>query len=173
MNYIDTYHPDSKMFGTISKIRVLKSYNLFNLDFNDQYSYFYMLMARKNLDQPLGDPKHTSIKFNEQIASKYRAGLSFKYLNNYLKEATVPKSILAFYDLNQRKQTNDDDLISILKSNTTKNIDWFFETIINSRKLLDFKIDLVSKTKDSIRFSIKNKTNVFVPVPIYVTKKGV
>ena len=172
MNYIDTYHPDSKMFGTISKIRVLKGYNLFNLDFNDQYSYFYMLMARKNLDQPLGDPKHTSIKFNEQIASKYRAGLSFKYLNNYLKEATVPKSILAFYDLNQRKQTNDDDLISILKSNTTKNIDWFFETIINSRKLLDFKIDLVSKTKDSIRFSIKNKTNVFVPVPIYGTKKG-
>ena len=84
MNYIDTYHPDSKMLGTISKIRVLKGYNLFNLDFNDQYSYFYMLMARKNLDQPLGDPKHTSIKYNEQIARKYRAGLSFMTLNNYL-----------------------------------------------------------------------------------------
>jgi len=46
-----------------------------------------------------------------------------------------------------------------------------FETIINSRKLLDFKFDLVSKTKDSIRFSIKNKTNVYVPVPVYGTKK--
>ena len=172
MHYIDTFHPNSKMLGAIGNIKLLKSYHLVHLDFNEQYSYFYTLMARKNLDQPLGDPKNTLIKFNEQIASKYRAGLSFRYLNDYLKEEVVPKSITAFFDLNQQKQCNSSDLKTILKSNTSKNIDWFFETIINSRKMIDFKFDLVSKTKDSIRFSIKNKTNVFVPVPIYGTIKG-
>ena len=53
MKYIDENHPDTKMFGSVSKLRLLKSYNLVNLDFNEQYSYFYMLMARRNLDQPL------------------------------------------------------------------------------------------------------------------------
>lgn len=172
MNYIDTFHPNSKMLGTIGKIKLLKSYNLINLDFNEQYSYFYMLMARKNLDQTLSEPKNTLIKFNEQIASKYRAGLSFRYLNDYLKEDVVPKSITTFFELNQQKQSNGSDLKNILKSNTSKNIDWFFETIIGSRKLIDYKFDRVTYTKDSISFAIKNKAGVAVPMPVYGTKKG-
>ncbi|WP_300976711.1 aminopeptidase [Flavobacterium sp.] len=172
MQYIDTFHPNSKMLGTIGKIKLLKSYNLINLDFNEQYSYFYMLMARKNLDQSLSDPKNTLLRFNEQIASKYRAGLSFRYLNDYLKEDVVPKSIATFFELNQQKQCNGSDLKTILTSNTSKNIDWFFETIISSRKLIDYKFDHVTHTKDSISFAIKSKTGVAVPMPIYGTKKG-
>ena len=71
MNYIDAYYPDVKMMGSVASYKLVKGYNLVSLDFNEQYSYFYMLMARKNLDQPLGDPKNTLIKFNEKIASKY------------------------------------------------------------------------------------------------------
>jgi hypothetical protein len=172
MNYIDTFHPNSKMLGNIGKIKLLKSYNLVNIAFNEQYSYFYMLMARKNLDQALGERKNTLIKFNEQIASKYRAGLSLRYLNDYLKEEAVPKSINTFFELNKTKQSNSDDLKTILQSNSSKNIDWFFETIIESRKLVDYKFNVITKTKDSIRFSIKSKTDVYVPIPIYGTKKG-
>jgi hypothetical protein len=172
MQYIDTFHPTSKMLGSIAKIKLLKSYNLINLDFNEQYSYFYMLMARTNLDQTLSEPKNTLLRFNEQIASKYKAGLSFRYLNDYLKEDVVPKSIITFFELNQQKQCSGSDLKTILESNTPKNIDWFFETIIGSRKLIDYKFDRVTHTKDSISFAIKNKTGVAVPIPIYGTKKG-
>jgi len=84
MRYIEENYPDCKMMGNVSTYKLFKGYNLLNLDFNEQYSYFYLLMARKNLDQPLGDSKESLIKFNEQIASKYRAGLSLIYLDNYL-----------------------------------------------------------------------------------------
>jgi hypothetical protein len=49
-------------------------------------------MARKNWIS-LGGPKNSLIKFNEQIASKYRAGLSFRYLDKYLGDAVVVNSI--------------------------------------------------------------------------------
>ena len=62
MKYIDENHPNSKMLGSASSFKLLKSFNLTNLAFNEQYSYFYMLMARKNLDQALGDPKNTLSK---------------------------------------------------------------------------------------------------------------
>ena len=62
MKYIEENYPDTKMLGKASSFRLLKSYNLTNLDFNEQYSYFYMLMARKNLDQALGTPKKQSDK---------------------------------------------------------------------------------------------------------------
>jgi hypothetical protein len=172
MKYIDENHPNTKMFGSISKFRLLKSYNLTNLDFNEQYSYFYMLMARKNLDQPLGDPKNTLIKFNEQIASKYRAGLSLLFLDDYLNQNTVNNSIRQFYLQNKEKQTSRNDFEILLKSNTNKDIDWFFKTIINSRDIVDYKFSGVSRTQDSITFSVKSKTGVLVPVPVYGIKKG-
>lgn len=172
MKYIDENHPDTKMFGSVSKLRLLKSYNITNLNFNEQYSYLYMLMARKNLDQPLGDPKNSLLKFNEQIASKYRAGLSFRFLDDYLQQETVSKSIRQFYIQNKQRQVSRTDFETILKSNSNKDINWFFTTIINSRGIIDYKFSDVSITKDSITFSVKNKTNVLVPIPVYGVKKG-
>ncbi len=172
MKYIEEHHPESKMLGSLSELRLLKSYNLVNVGFNEQYSYFYMLMARKNLDQPLGNSKESLIKFNEQIASKYRAGLSFKYLSNYLEDNAVNKSIHQFFDKNKVNQVDRNDFENILKSNTNKDISWFFKTIIDSRDLIDFKISKVSKTKESVSFSIKDKTGAPVPVPVYGIKKG-
>jgi hypothetical protein len=172
MKYIDEYYPESKMMGRISKIRLLKSFNLTQLGFNEQYGYFYMLMARKNLDQPLNNSKNTLIKFNEQIANKYKSGVSFKYLSDYLGNNLVNKSICEFYTQNFEKQTSRTDFETVLKTNANQNIDWFFNTLIDTRDLIDYKIKQVSKTRDSLQFSLKNKTNTLVPIPVYGFKKG-
>lgn len=128
-------------------------------------------MARKNLDQALGEPKNTLIKFNEQIASKYRAGLSLRFLNSYLENEAVSQSIRDFYTQNNKKQTNAWEFENILKKQTSKDIDWFFKTIIYSRDLIDYKFNKVTKTKDSIQFSLKNKTGINVPISVYGTNK--
>ena len=172
MKYMDKNHPKTKMVGSLSKIKLLKSFNLANIDFNDQYSYFYMLMARKNLDQQLRSPKNNLIKFNEQIASKYRAGLSIRFLDDYLQNDAVATSIKAFYKKNKLTQVSKADFEMLLKSNTTKDINWFFNTIINSRDIIDYKFSSVTKTKDSITFSVINRTGAPIPIPVYGTKKG-
>lgn len=167
MNYIDYHYPKFKMMGSLSKIKLLKGYNILNTDFNDQFYYVYLLMARKNLDQPVGDDKNTLIKFNEQIAGKYRAGLSLRYLDAYLGNDIVQESILEFLDLNKIMSTSRYDLEFILNKNSSKNIDWFFNTVINKRDLIDFKFGSIKKQKDSIKVSIKNKTLTNVPIPLY------
>ncbi|WP_418263353.1 aminopeptidase [Flavobacterium faecale] len=172
MKYIELNHPNSKMLGSASSFKLLKSFNLTNLDFNEQYSYFYMLMARKNLDQPLNTPKDALIKFNEQIASKYRAGLSLRFLDNYLENNSVSNSIHELYSSKKGKNISNKDFENILKKNSNTDINWFFSTIINSRKAIDYKFDYVSKTQDSISFSVKNKTGVTVPIPVYGIKNG-
>lgn len=172
MKYIDENYPEMKMMGNISKLKILKGFNLFNLDFNEQYSYYYLLMARKNLDQPIGNPKNTLLKFNEQIAGKYRAGLSLKYLDDYCGNNLASKSIHTFVELNRNLQTSEKDFENILRNNCPNNIDWFFETIINSREIVDYKFTDVTKTNDSITFTVRNKTGVVVPIPIYGLKKG-
>lgn len=172
MKYMEQNHLDQKMLGRLSRMKLFKSYNITNLTFNEQYSYYYMLMARKNLDQPLGDPKNTLIKFNEQIASKYRAGLSLSYLDDYLDQNIVPESIQEFYNLNKKEQTNRYDFEKILINKSPKNIDWFFKTIIDSRDIIDYKFGHVTRTPDSVQFAIRNRTGVYAPISIYGLKKN-
>lgn len=170
VRYVEENYPNCKMTGSVSNRKLLKGFHLLNLDFNEQYSYFYLLMARKNLDQPLGYPKNRLIKFNEQIASKYRAGLSLIYLDNFLGRPFMSNSIQQFYTQNHKKQTTGNDFETLLKSRTHKDIDWFFKVIINSREIIDYSFSKVSKTKDSVSFYLKNNTRFLVPIPIYGIK---
>jgi hypothetical protein len=170
MQYIDENNADLKMMGSLSRFKLLKSYNLINLDFNQQYNYLYMLMARKNLDQPLTEKKDRLIKFNEQISNKYKAGLTFKYLDSYLENNIVLTSLKEFVALNSECQTSKYDLEYILNQNSPKNIDWFFKDLINSRELIDYKFGKVTKTNDKLTVSIINKTKTNVPISLYQLK---
>ncbi len=170
MDYIDQYHPESKMMGSASKYFLLRGFKMAQTDFNEQYSYYYMLMSRKNLDQPLNAPKNSLIKYNVQIANKYRAGLSLKYLDDYLGNDFVTSGIQQFYILNTEGQTSRNDFEKILRSKTSKNIDWFFDYIIDSRETIDYKFGDVSKTKDSVTFTVQNKGIPLVPMPVFGIK---
>ncbi|MFT3796094.1 MAG: aminopeptidase [Flavobacterium sp.] len=170
MKYIDEYRPESKMMGSLSKWKLLRSYYIINLQFNEQYSYYYMLMARKNLDQPLGDSKETLIRFNEKIASKYRAGLSLKYLDNFLSDSIVPRSIKLFYRDNIGQTTDRYHFENQIEAMTNKKVEWFFRTVIESRDIIDYKFGEVTKTADSITMNIKNRTGTTVPIPVYGIK---
>ncbi len=170
MQYMNEFHPDSKMMGSISRYKILKSFNIVNLDFNEQFSYYYMLMARKNLDQSLSSSKENLIRFNEKIASKYKAGLSLKYLDSYLENDIVPSTIKEFYKISTEKQVTTLEFEKILKSKTDKNINWFFNKIINTRDIADYKFGKIEKTNDSLKIQIKNKKQLTIPIPIYGLK---
>lgn len=170
MQYVDEFHSKMKMTGNLANWKLLKSYNLINIDFNQQYNYLYILMARKNLDQAVGESKEHLIKFNEKIAGKYRSGLNFKYLDSYLGNGIVEQSLKEFLHLNAECYSSKYELEYILKKNTPKNIDWFFETLVNSRNLIDFRFGKVKKTKDEIKVNIINKTRTNVPISFYQLK---
>lgn len=171
MKYIEENYPDMKMVGRLSKFKLLKGHNLFTSYFNNQYSYLYLLMARKNLDQPIGDPKNTFIKFNEQISGRYKAGMSLNYLNDYLGDDKVSKTITDFVKLNENRQTGEEDFKTLLNQKTDKNTDWFFNTLVHSRELIDYKFGNITTNKDSVNVVIKNKTKTNVPVSVYGINK--
>lgn len=174
MKYIEQYHPQSKMMGQLSLLRVLRGHKLFLMDFNEQYDYLALLMARRNQDQPIGDKKDTFIKFNEQIAGKYKAGLGFKYLDAFLGDSIVAGTSRQFYALNadpETRQLNRHDYETILKSNTDKDVDWFFDTFVATREIIDYRISDVDKESDSLKITVTNRTGADAPIPLYAFNK--
>jgi hypothetical protein len=170
MVYAETYYPNMKLTGGLSKIWGVRSYEFAKLEFNDQYPFLYMLMARKNIDQSLSTPKDSLTKFNNNIANKYKAGVGLKYLKSYFDEAVIDDFVKEFYTTNRLKKSNRSDFENLLKSKAPKDIDWYFDNYVDSRKRIDYKIRTVEKIDDSLQVTIKNKYDGNFPISLFGIK---
>lgn len=167
MQYVDEHYPNMKFLGTISNFWGVRAFHAADMKFNDKYVLAYMLMARTNRDQPLTMAKDSLLKFNKNIANKYKAGVGLKYLDDFVNNDVVETSIESFVKNNILKETNTSAFEAFIKSKTEKDIDWFFEDYLKSRRKIDFKIKRIKKTKDSVTITIKNKSKNNMPVSLY------
>ena len=172
MDYVDEYYPNMKLLGSLSDFFVVKWFHASDLEFNDQYPFMYLHMARKNIDQALSTTQDSLVKFNKNIANAYKAGTGLKYLESYLQSDAVKKSISEFYKTRVLKPSSEKDFLNILQKNTDKDISWFGEDYIQASKKIDFKISRLRKTKDSLYVTIKNKRNNNMPISLYGLKNG-
>ncbi|WP_246124709.1 gluzincin family metallopeptidase [Algibacter pacificus] len=167
INYVDEYYPNMKFLGNISDFWAIRPFHAAEMKFNDKYAMAYMLMARTNRDQPLTMAKDSLLKFNKNIANKYKAGIGLKYLDEFVNDDVVESCIETFLKTNKLQETNTKAFERLLKQRTDKDINWFFTDYISTRKKIDFKIKKVTKTKDSITLTVKNKRENSMPVSLY------
>lgn len=167
INYVEENYPDMNFLGSIANIWGIRSFHASSLKYNDKYILAYMLMARTNRDQPLTMAKDSLLKFNKNIANKYKAGVGFEYLDYFVNQDIVKNSIKDFLATSKLKPTSPEEFETLLKSRTSKNIDWFFSDYINTRKKIDYKIKNVIKTNDSIQLTIKNKRFNTMPISLH------
>jgi len=167
MKYVELNYPDMKFLGSLADFWAIRSFHAADLSFNDKYVLAYMLMARTNRDQPLTMAKDSLLKFNKSISNKYKAGIGFKYLDDFINSDVLENSIKTFLSNNQLKPIKAKAFETFLKTQTHKNIDWFFNDYLTTRKKIDFKIKDVIKTEDSLTLTIKNKTDNAMPVSLY------
>lgn len=170
IKYIDTYYPDIKLTGTLGNIWGIRAFHAADLKFNDQYNLGYIHMARTHLDQPLNMAKDSLLKFNENIANKYKAGAGLRYLDDYTNSALGEKAIAQFVKDNALKPTKAETFIRYLEANTDKNIDWFYSDYVSTNEKIDFKIKHVKKVGDSLHVTLQNRRDNLMPVSIYTIK---
>ncbi|WP_246109048.1 gluzincin family metallopeptidase [Seonamhaeicola algicola] len=170
MKYVDEQYPNMKFLGSFANIWGVRSFHAADMQYNDKYNLVFMLMARTNRDQKLTMAKDSLLKFNTNIANKYKAGIGLKYLDDFVNNNIVENTLSEFVKTNKLQQTNALAFKNLIKSKTTKNIDWFFTDYINTRKKIDFKIKKISKTEDSVTITIKNKRNNSMPISLYALK---
>ncbi|WP_246131442.1 metalloprotease [Aquimarina intermedia] len=167
MGYTDQYYPEMKLIGNLSKVIGLRWFHAADLDFNDQYFIGYKNMIRLFLDQSLNTPQDSLIKFNQNIANAYKAGIGLKYLEDYLEDDNiVAKSIKEFYSENVLQPTTPESFKNILTRHSQKNIDWFFDKFVATDTKIDFKIKGVRRGKDSLTVTVVDKRNSGMPVSL-------
>ncbi|GMN08975.1 hypothetical protein MTsPCn9_05690 [Croceitalea sp. MTPC9] len=172
IKYVEDNYPKQKLLGKLSKVWGLRGFQLAKKDFNDQYYWLQMFTARRNIDQALTTPNDSLVFFNQKIANRYKAGLGMAYLSAYVGEEKVENIIYDFYDRNKLKpKIKAKDFRRVLESNIETDINWFFDDYVGSRKKIDFKIKDITKTEDSVSFTIKNKRKTNVPISLFGLQK--
>ncbi len=171
MKYVEINYPETKLMGSLSNIWGVRSFNVAKVDFNFQYYLFFMEMARKNNDQPLSMPKDQLIKFNANIANKYKAGVGLKYLDEFINADIFETTVGEFLESNKLEFTTTKEFENAIKRKTTRDIDWFFNDYVQTRKKIDFKFEDVVTTEDSIIITIKNKRDHAVPARLWAFQK--
>ncbi len=168
IKYVEDYYPDMRLLGTLANVWGIRAFHAADVDFNFQYFLYSMEIARKNRDQPLTTSKDSLIKFNANIAGKYKAGVGLNYLDKFTDDIDLSETITEFLKQNRLNQnTKISDFEAFVNTKTSKNIDWFFSDYIGTRKKIDFKIKSVVTTEDSIKVTVKNKRNNNMPISLY------
>ncbi|HFS67219.1 MAG TPA: aminopeptidase, partial [Flavobacteriia bacterium] len=167
LKYVEKYYPEIKAIGNISKIWGIKSYHLSEIKFNEKYPFVYQFAMRKNLDQPLKTRTDSLSTFNRKIVNKYKAGIGLNYLDNYLEKGTLKKALNKFYKNKKLTKTNTNAFKKELLNHTKKELNWFFNDYLKTKKRIDYTIKKITKTKDSVYVKIKNKTHFSAPMTIY------
>lgn len=171
MKYVEEFYPNTKLLGSFADFWGIRWFHASDLRFNEQYNMYQMHMQRTNRDQPLTMAKDSLMKFNKNIANKYKAGVGLKYLDDFINANTLENTIKYFLKVNKVKLTSTKDFEYILKSKTNKDIDWFFTDYINTRSKIDFKLKNVKQTEDSITFTVKNREDNNMPITIFGLNK--
>jgi hypothetical protein len=167
MKYIEDHYPKMKFLGSMANIWGVRSFHASDLKYNDKYILAYMLMARTNRDQKLTMPKDDLLKFNQTIGNKYKAGIGLRYLDDFINSNILETTIKSYLEENKLRPTSPKAFETYLKSRTTKDINWFFDDYLNTRKKIDFQIKKVIKTEDSISLTIINKRDNSMPISLY------
>ncbi|MFC4818643.1 aminopeptidase [Flavobacterium sp. GCM10023249] len=171
MTYIEENYPDLKLLGGLGQLKIIKGYQVAKANFNDQYQLLYMLMARKNLDQSLVTSKENLVKFNEQIANKYKAGIAYSFLRKYLRNNGVEAGFKAFFNVNKQQKTTAEDFKVQLTKNAGADITWFFDNIVTAPDQIDVTFGEVKKNGDDLTVEVQNKTHLAVPFSLSGFKK--
>lgn len=167
LEYVETYYPEMMLLGKVSDSWFLRSFNISKLKFNEKYPLIYQFVSRQFLDQSLDTPVDSLSNFNRKIANKYKAGLAFKYLKNYVGDSILNNSIKELYQKNDPQLVSNEDFKRIIVRNSPKNLDWFFQDFIKTNKKIDHTIDKISVENDSVKVTIRNKRNITTPVLFY------
>jgi len=170
MQYTNKYYPEAKLFGKISKTWGLRKFNLSQMNFNDKYPFVYQFSARKNIDQSLTTQIDSLSNFNRKIVNKYKAGLGLRYLDQFLGNGILQKSLKEYFENYKLRRSTSQDFQTILLKNSNKDLGWFFGDYLQSKKKIDYTLKKIRKTNDSLFITIKNKRNITAPVALYGVK---
>ena len=159
--YIQKYHSDSELIGSLSNIFLIKNHQISNKKMSEIFNISQLYIKRLRLDQKISEPSNNLTRINYRLINPAKSLNAFKLLELY-DEDLIHKTFKIL--LNDKLSfINNDQLKDVFKRNTNENLDWFFDHYINFSESLDYKIEI---NNNKISILDKSKEKLQIPIPV-------
>ena len=159
--YIQKYHSDSELIGSLSNIFLIKNHQISNKKLSEIFNISQLYIKRLRLDQKISEPSNNLTRINYRLINPAKSLNAFKLLELY-DEDLIHKTFKIL--LNDKLSfINNDQLKDVFKRNTNENLDWFFDYYINFSESLDYKIEI---NNNKISILDKSKEKLQIPIPV-------
>jgi len=179
MRYIETKYPELSLIGSVApgQTGLNKFLHIEDISQRYQYQLTYLLQAARNADQPMKDKADEFTSFNYAGIVYHKTAIEMDYLRQYLGEKVFDNCMHEYYERWKFKHPQPADLHQAFEDISKRDLDWFFNDIVNTNNVIDYKIikktnpDRGStKTSTWMKFEqgliVKNKTNTIAPFVI-------
>lgn len=144
-------------------------------DFSYQYlseELVYLLSARGNKDQPIQMPSDYFSSLNYGTIVYKKTAIAFNFLMQYLGEDVFNQCMAAYFEKWKFKHPQPQDIEKVFEDVSKKNLDWFFDTLINTKGKIDVKATSIRKKSDHYELTVYNKGDIASPFAIDVIRDG-
>lgn len=126
----------------------------------------YLYEAKKYEDQAIESRSQDLSSINYYICGYGKPTMSFRYLQEYLGAEELDRILKKYFETWKFKHPSPADLRAVFKRESTKDLDWFFDNVINSTQHIDYASTGHSCCNKHNKASITIENKGQIPAPI-------
>ena len=176
--YLQTKYPKNSILSAYAP----KRKNIFGLGkfpHRLMYYYAYLFSALNHKEQPIEGKSDIYSSTNYGTIVYMKSAAFFDYLKSYLGDEDFDNAMKEYFNQWKFKHPQPKDLKNVFEQQTGKNLNWFFDTLINTTAKIDYKVVAIEKGRTTenemgycYKIKIKNKGDVASPFCLSGIKKG-
>ena len=163
LRYMRTKYPGFNIYLDQLPEKIIKLLDLEGYDAKQTMLELNMMLSRTGQDQPIELHSEEYTMMNYGLIAYMKTAIVFDYLMAYLGEDVYDECMKTYFETWKFKHPKPENLKSIFEEKTDKNLDWFFDDVINTTKQIDYAITHLKKEQDNFILRIKNKGDINSP----------
>lgn len=167
MRYMQLKYPHYNMTEMILPGKYAKK--IF-INHKESYRLAAQLTQQLSIHQKLSTHSEDFQSLNYGVDMYQRTAISLQYLQKYLGEELFDKTMQTYFERWKFKHPYPSDIRAVFEEVSGKNLAWFFEDMINTRKTVDYRLNTVRKKGDKIKVKVGNPGQIDGPKIVQLIK---
>lgn len=128
----------------------------------------YIMAASEREDRPIESPSDSLTSNNYYLCAYGKPTLAFRYLQQYLGTPEMDKLLQLYFEQWKFKHPQPRDLRAVFENNTSKDVAWFFDHLIDNNAHLDYATTRYQccQPAGKANITIKNTGDFAAPIPV-------
>lgn len=143
------------------------------LSHKDEGDVMYRCMASFCVDQPIHSHSADFSSANYGGVMYQKTGLVFHYLKAYLGDSLFDACMQAYFERWKFRHPQPEDFRAVLEEVSKQDLGWLFDGLIDSRKVVDYKIVGVRQAVGKSLVKVKSVGQINGPIAVQRIENGV